>query len=316
MQISTTTARPSSLAGNSPDRPSAATVAGWAALCLTLIVWAGFSLSIRAIGASVLTPGDVALIRFLVPAVAMLPFLRSRWPALRALPLKHWAMIAGGAGLPFFLIAAAGGRLTSAAHVSALIAGTVPLSFALLGWLIWREPVDVARKRSLAVIVAGVALLVAGLGTLHWGVLGGAAVLLSASMLWGLYTHGLRKSGLDPLACVMVVTYPSLFLLAPLMGAGVLESHLGQIGGPLGWRDTLPFILAQGVGVGLLSTLGYSLSIRLLGPLRCATAGAMAPVLATLMAIPLLGEQPSFTAFCGVLAVTAGVLLASRPPKR
>ena len=312
MQISTTAAGPSNLATASPARPGASTVAGWAALCLTLIVWAGFSLSIRAIGASVLTPGDVALIRFLVPAVAMLPFLRSRWPALRALPMKHWAMIGGGAGLPFFLIAAAGGRLTSAAHVSALIAGTVPLSFALLGWLIWREPVDAARKRCLAVIVAGVVLLVAGLGTFHWGVLGGAAVLLSASLLWGLYTHGLRKSGLDPLACVMVVTYPSLFLLAPLMGAGVLESHLGQVG----WRDTLPFILAQGVGVGLLSTLGYSLSIRLLGPVRCATAGAMAPVLATLMAVPLLGEQPSLTAFCGVLAVTAGVLLASRPPRR
>lgn len=284
-------------------------IAGWTALVLTLLIWAGFSLSIRAISSSVLTPGDVALIRFAVPALAMLPFLPSRLPALKRLSPKHLFMIMCGAGLPFFLVAAAGGHLTSAAHVSALVAGTTPLSFAFVGWLLWREPVGRARKLSLGVIVAGVALLVAGMGGLQWSLIGGAALLLVASLFWGLYTHGLRKSGVDPLGCVMVVTYPSLIVLVPLLLTGVLDSHLSQIAP----KEALLFVLVQGVGVGVVSTLAYTLAIRLLGPLLCSTVGALAPVLATLLAIPLLGEQPTFLALCGVLIVTAGVLLSSRP---
>jgi len=284
---------------------------GWGALTLTLIVWAGFALSMRAIGASALTRGDVALVRFLVPALAMLPFLPSRLAALRRLSLEHWLMVAGGAGLPFFALTAAGGRLTSAAHVSALVAGTAPLSFALLGWLLWREPVARARKVGLAVILAGVALLVAGLGGWQWGLVGGAGVLLVASVCWSLYTHGLRKSGLDPLGCVMAVSYPSLLVLLPLMLAGLVESHLGQATS----RELLPFVLVQGLGVGLLSTLVYALSIRLLGPLRCATVGALAPVLVTVLAVPVLGERPTLLACCGVLVVTAGVLLSNRPSR-
>jgi drug/metabolite transporter (DMT)-like permease len=280
---------------------------GWVALLLTLLVWAGFSLSIRFIGQSVLTPGDVALIRFLVPGLVLLPFLPSRLAALRRLSLAHWLMMGIGAGLPFFLLAAAGGRLTSAAHVSALVAGTTPVSFALLGWALWRQPLGRTRAYGLAGIVAGVALLLAGLGGLHSSLLGGAVLLLGASLLWGLYTHGLRNAGLDPLACVMVVTYPSLCVLLPLLVTGVLDSHVLQAAP----NQLLLFLLVQGLGVGLLSTLGYALAIRLLGPMRCATVGALAPVLVTLLAIPLLGEQPGWLACCGVLAVTAGVLFSS-----
>lgn len=287
---------------------SRARLIGWAALLLTLLTWAGFSLSIRAIGASALTPGDVALLRFSVPALLMLPFLPSRLPALRRLAPRHGLMIGCGAGLPFFLVAAAGGRWTSAAHVSALVAGTTPLSFALLGWLLWREPVSAARRLGLAVIALGVVLLVAGVGGLHWSALGGAGLLLLASLLWGLYTHGLRKSGLDPLACVMLVSYPSLAALLVLLLSGLLDSHLAAIAP----REALPFLLVQGLGAGLVSTLGYSLAIRLLGPAVCATVGALAPVLAALLAIPLLGEWPSALALGGVVVVTAGVIFCGR----
>lgn len=286
--------------------------AGWLTMGLTLVIWASFSLSIRAIGASTLTPSDVALIRFLVPALLLAPFVASRLRTLKRLPLKCWAMISLGAGLPFFLIASMGGRFTSAAHVSALIAGTTPISFALVGWLLWREPVPAARLKRLALIVAGVALMVLGFGTQSSQVLVGMGVLLLASLLWGTYTHGLRLAGIDPLAGVMVVTYPSLLLLAGLSGAGLLESRLAAA--PM--RDILVFAAVQGIGVGVFSTLLYGLAIRMLGPQKCAMVGALAPVLATLMAVPLLGETPSLLTACGVVVVSLGVVLAVRAQGR
>lgn len=288
------------------------TLIGWAALAVTVLIWAGFSLTIRAISASALTAADVALIRFLVPAVLLLPVLPSRWAALRAAPRSAAALIALGAGLPFFLLSAAGGTLTSAAHVSALIAGTTPLAVALVGAVLFGHQVAAHRWPGLAVIAGGVALLAAGLPLSGGALFGGTLLLLTASLLWGGYTLGLQRARLDPLAVAALITYPALLCLAPLMAAGVLPSHLSQVS----FASTLPFIVVQGLGVGVVSSLTYPLAIRRLGALRCAAVGALAPVLATGLAVPLLGEQPSARAALGVVIVTLGVVLFNFLPSR
>lgn len=282
-----------------------ATARGWVALIAALGIWAGFALSIRAIGQSPLSVGEVALIRFIVPALLLLPWLPGRMAMLRRVPVRHVAMIAAGAGLPFFLVAAAGGRATSAAHVSALVAGTTPLAVALLGHLLYRETVTTGQKRALAVIAGGVVLLVCGLGAQGLSFASGVALLLGASLMWGGYTLSLRRVALDPLGCTMLVTYPSLVMLAPLVLGGLLPVHPGGID----VSAALPFILVQGIGSGVLSTLTYAIAIRHLGAQRCASVGALAPVLATLLAVPLLGEVPGALAMAGVAAVTMGVLL-------
>jgi drug/metabolite transporter (DMT)-like permease len=41
--------------------------------------------------------------------------------------------------------------------------------------------------------------------------------------------------------------------------------------------------------------------------------GALAPVLATMLAIPLLGESPTALTALGVMVVSLGVVLAVRP---
>ncbi|GGR93682.1 DMT family transporter [Deinococcus sedimenti] len=297
----------------SRTRPTGALL-GWAALAVTVLIWAAFALTIRAIGHSPLTPGDVALIRFLIPAALLLPLLPSRLPALRRVPVHAALMIMAGAGLPFFLIAAAGGASTSAAHVSALVAGTTPLSVVLLGFLLFRDRVRAAQWPGLGLILLGILLLVLGLGATGISPATGTALLLAASLLWGGYTLGLRRAALDPLAAAMLVTYPSLLVLAPLLLSGTLPSHLTQVPGP----SLLPFIAVQGLGVGVVASLTYPYALKHLGALRCATVGALAPVLATLLALPLLGEQPTLTSAIGVAIITAGVLafnlMPTRPP--
>ncbi|HCT35249.1 MAG TPA: EamA/RhaT family transporter, partial [Sulfitobacter sp.] len=103
---------------------------GYLAIAVTVLVWAGFALSTRAASGAQLTFGDVALIRSGIPALFFLPFLPKRIAVLRQLPARRWLMIAAGAGLPFFWLAAMGGAQTSATHVGALIAGTTPVSVA------------------------------------------------------------------------------------------------------------------------------------------------------------------------------------------
>jgi drug/metabolite transporter (DMT)-like permease len=281
---------------------------GWLALIVTITIWSVFSLTIRAISRSELAPADVALMRFAIPSLVLLPLLPSRLKRLRSVPVTKAAMISAGAGLPFFLIAAQGGKLTSAAHVSALIAGTLPLSLVIVSSLFLGKATWRGQVTSLVVILAGVIFMVAGFGRTGIAMGQGVALLLVASLLWGMYTFGLRRANLDPVSSVMLVSYPSFVLILPLVATGLLESHLSHVS----FSQVLPFLLVQGCGVGVISTFSYVISIRLLGEHRCITIGALQPVITTLLAIPLLSESPTVPTMIGVLAVTVGVLLSHR----
>lgn len=219
-------------------------------------------------------------------------------------------MITAGAGLPFFLIAA-GGASTSAAHVSALVAGTTPLSVVLVGALLFRDRVTATQWPGLSLILLGIVLLVIGLGTVGTSPDRDRAAAERQPAVGG-YTLGMRRAGLDPLSVAMLVTYPSLIILAPLLLTGTLPSHLTQVPA----QDLLPFIAVQGIGVGVVASLTYPYALKHLGTLRCATVGALAPVLATLLALPLLGERPSVASAIGVAIVTTGVLVFNLMPTR
>ena len=286
-----------------PLRP----LVGYLAIAVTVLVWAGFALSTRAASGAQLTIGDVALIRSGIPALFFLPFLPKRIAVLRQLPARRWLMIAAGAGLPFFWLAAMGGAQTSATHVGALIAGTTPVSVAVLTWVIYRQRPAVMLP--LGIILVGVAALIGASGNLAAGSLTGVALLLSASLLWGCYTLGLRGSGLDPIGCALVLALPSTLVLLPLLATGVLPSNLTQVR----LAEAMPFILAQGVGVGLVSSLTYAIAIARLGVAKCAAIGSLAPAIAAVLAVPLLHEALTPGTILAVLIICAGVMLANRP---
>lgn len=67
--MSRPTGAPSALAST----PSLAV--GLAAMAATVVLWAGFALSIRGIGASDLTALDTAFLRFLTPLIVLAPWI-------------------------------------------------------------------------------------------------------------------------------------------------------------------------------------------------------------------------------------------------
>lgn len=287
-----------------------ARMAGYIAITITVAIWAGFALSIRSIAASSLPATDVALIRYTIPALLLLPFLPSRWASLRRAAPSALPMIAVGAGLPFFMLASWGGAITSATHVGALIAGTAPLSIALLGWLIDRRPVSAARWKTLALIVAGAFGLVMRSSTAAsaGSAVLGAGFLLLASLLWGIYTLGLRKAGIDAIGCAIMLNLPSGAALTLLVASGAVESRLGHAT----WHEVMPFVLVQGLGTGLVSGMAYATAIARLGAEKSALIGSLAPALAYILAVLLLNEPLTMTVSGAVLLITAGVIVASR----
>jgi drug/metabolite transporter (DMT)-like permease len=141
----------------------------------------------------------------------------------------------------------------------------------------------------------------------------GYALFLFGSLLWAGFTLALRRSGLEALEGAAVVTYGSipLLILDLLLSREPLQIH------------HLPFdvmamqLILEGIGVGLVATISYAYAVARLGADRAAIAGSLTPVVATLLAVPLLGEVPPASSMLGMAMIISGVTLANRrpPPK-
>ncbi|MBT2398206.1 DMT family transporter [Streptomyces sp. ISL-100] len=281
------------------------------ALLLTVAIWAGFALSARALSTSTLEPADAALLRFGVPLIVLAPALWRRRRRFAAVGRWTALKIVGGAGVPFFLAAMYGGSLTSTAFVGAIVPGMVPLFVSVLMMATGRGvPKRMKRTQAagLCLIAMGVVALVSPyVVAVDADVLFGSGMLLLASGLWALYTVGLREVDLDPIGSIGLLCAPSFVVVALLALTGVLPTNLAAAT----WPDLTFFVLMQGVGVGLCAGLLYAFAIRRLGAERSAVVGSLSPVVATLLAIPLLDEPLTVAVLVGVPLITLGVVLAN-----
>ena len=173
---------------------------GYMVIAFVLFIWSGFALSLRTIGASSLTPADVALIRFLVPCVVLMPWVKIHVRSIRSLKISDAALILLG-GVPFFFLASFGAKLAPAAYVGTVLAGTPPFFVAIISFFLFRQSLSPYRLISLMLIIIGIVMMVMGNAlVISHEIIHGVMVLLGASFLWAIYTISLKRAGLHPIA--------------------------------------------------------------------------------------------------------------------
>ncbi|WP_144185467.1 EamA family transporter [Elioraea rosea] len=271
---------------------------GIAAALAAALIWGGTLAAVRAgvAGASPLPPVDLALLRFVPPALlAPLLLRRAMLPPL----LPGLALVIGG-GAPFVLLVALGMAASPAAEAGVLLPGSFPLWVALLGRACVGAPVGAARFGGLALVAAAlgsIALPSAG---------GGAPILLGASALAAGYTLALRQARLAPLAAVAFVSSISVALLLPaLLAPGM--SHLAEASaGTIATQ-----LLLQGVLAGIAGPVLFATAIARLGAARAAAFGGLTPGAAALFGLVLLGEVPDAPVVIALALAGLGVAIAS-----
>jgi drug/metabolite transporter (DMT)-like permease len=229
---------------------------------------------------------------------------RADWPGVVALGLAFF-------GLFFVLYNIALGYTTAARASLAL--STLPLQTMVVGALFRIEPLSARKSAGVAVAMAGVfAALASGLAEAPPGAWRGELIMTGAVLCMAVYNVWSRP---------FIRRSSPLGFLAVGMGAGAAALLLAGV--PAGSVATLSsFGLKEwlagvylGVAGGALAFILWVLALERATPTRVATTMTVNPVAAALLATVLVGEPITLELVAGVIAVFAGIWIATTAPE-
>ncbi len=280
---------------------------GIASALTAVVIGAGWHVATRLGVTTSLHPVDLALLRYGVPALIMLPVLLKTGLLPTGVPKGWLALVVIGAGLPFGLLAMAGSQFAPVAHMGVIIPGGMALGVAFLTWRLMGERFSTLRLTGMALLTLAIVLLGLGaFGNVSGRTLIGDAMFLAGAALWAGYTIAFRKCGLNPMQGTALISAWSLIMVAPLWlmtpGAKLLQAPLWDIGIQFLWQSIL---------AGVVAVWAYGNAVRSIGPANSAAIGALLPVVSSFGGLIVLGEPiPLLTGIAIVLAVI-GVLLST-----
>ena len=288
------------------DPARAARLLSYAALLTTVSIWGAWIVLTRRAVTHSLSLAAIGVLRMTAPTILLAPAI---WRAGifargRIVPLIFCII---GAGTPFVLLTATGMQYASSADFAALVPGTMPLFVALISALFFKERMGWLRAAGFACCSAGVfAIAGRSLAAADAHTSFGHLLLLWASLNYAGYTLGFRASGLTPIEATGIVAFWSLLMILPFGALPVIEAvRAGHL------REVLFQAALQGVFSGIIALVAFNTGIDRLGASKGAAFVALVPAVATLLAIPILGEWPDVAAIVGVATTSLGVLLAS-----
>lgn len=284
---------------------------GYLAAIGTVLIWSGFIVISRLGGTSILTPYDILALRLTTASLILLALFGP-------LPRPHWQdgrlwLLAALGGVGYGVLAYAGFKWAPAAHGAILLPGLQPFLIALLAWLLAGERPGPERVLGYGLIATGVVLTAIPLlsDTVHAGQWGGDALLLGASLAWALFSVLTKRWAFSPWLLTRFVALASAVLYLPvyllLLPKAITVAPLSAL---------LLQALYQGIGPTIIAMMLFLKAVEALGPARVGALIALVPVLVGLVSAPLLHEPLTLWLGAGLLTVSCGAFLASRPLNR
>ena len=192
---------------------------------------------------------------------------------------------------------------------AAILAFTMPVWAAVIGVLVYREPIDARTGLGILCAVCGVGLLVAG----DWGALArhplGVVLMLGAAWSWAWGTHAFKRVRLpiDTLVLtfwMMVVACPAIIGLSALFEGSAWRVPVGV--------EWLP-ILYNAVLVLAVGNLIWFTVARTLPATMAGLSSMLIPVVGVFSGMAMLGEVPPWRDFVALALIGAAVAMALLP---
>lgn len=245
--------------------------------------------------------------------VVLLAWARSRGLPLavpRGAPRARLAL-AGLLNVAAFGVFTAFAQLAGATSRVTMVTYTMPIWSVLFARVVLGERLDALRVASLALAVAGLAVLLGP--TAAAGSTAGMGWALLAALCWAAGTVWLKAAPIDADPVAVAAWQLAAGFGAVAIGAALVE------GAPRGWPADLATWAAIAYHVLLGMALPYLLwfgIVRRLPASSAALGTLLVPVVAVLGAVILLGERPGAADLVGfglIFAAAAAVLLQAPP---
>ncbi|AMJ60452.1 DMT family transporter [Bosea sp. PAMC 26642] len=279
----------------------------------TSLIWGVQSVVSRQSVADGMTAADVTILRFAVASLLLLPIALRR---MRPFPVGRlgWPralILTGLVGAPYGLLLVAGSAFAPALHTSTIAPGLIPVFTAILAYAMTGERAGPMR-------LAGLALVLAGIGAFSWQALGhapeypdawiGDLFFVTNALLWSLFGLLARRWDANAIDVTIVTCLLSLAVL-PVF-ALTMPIRLGEAA----WQAVALQAVYQGALVGVAALFLYTQSVILLGAARATLFLPLNPAITALAGVVLLGEYPSGAEIAGMVLVIVGMTVALRSP--
>ncbi|MBB2999956.1 MAG: DMT family transporter [Paraburkholderia tropica] len=257
-----------------------------------------------------------ALLRFVIALAVLWPLLRlSR---MRRVKRDEWINLFLQAlfGTFGFTLLMLGGVHRTSAVAAGVITSTIPAVVALFAWLFLRERPDARAFASIALAIAGIAvvnLAHTDAGSHNPGSLAGNLMVLGAVCCESLYVI-LSRRLTQTLAPLEICAYTHLFgflLMLPVGLAGAFSFDYASVPASV-WG----LVVWYGLSASVFSFVLWMMGIRHVPGSIAGVFTAVLPVAAAVYGMVFLGERPTPAHGVALACVVAGIALASVKTKR
>jgi drug/metabolite transporter (DMT)-like permease len=254
----------------------------------------------------------LAILRWGIGFLCLLPValvLRTKWP-----PRADWPAVAA-LGLCFFglffVLYNIAVSYTTAARAS-LALSTLPLQTMLVGALLGIEPLTKRKSIGVGIAILGVAAaLLTGLTAAPEGAWRGELIMVGAVLCMSFYNVWSRPF-IRRSSALGFLTVGMGAGAAGLIAIGVLTGRIGVLSG-FGAPQWIAG-LYLGIGGGALAFILWVMALERASPTRVANTMTVNPIAAGLLATQLVGEPITANLVVGLVAVFAGVWIATTEP--
>lgn len=280
---------------------------GFIAAGVVVLCWSGFNIVSRLGSKGVLTPFDLAAMRFGVSGALALPFFLyhkrpGEWP--------HYLVISLFGGLGYALLVYAGFSFAPTAHAGVFVNGGIPFWTVVLVSVL--AGFRISRQTLLALLLSGSGLLMIGFDSLvgprtanEWI---GDALFLLAALSWAIFGLLMRRWNIKPLWAILGIASFASVLYLPVyllwLPKAILSSTAAEI--------TLQCVY-QGIVAAMLAAGMYSYANQKIGACQASMMLALVPATSAIGAFFILGEALGPLIVLGILVVSAGAILGALP---
>jgi DME family drug/metabolite transporter len=247
----------------------------------------------------------------------LLLFAAASRPAIAVLRDRHarrWVLLGAIGVFTYPLAFYAGMELAGVAVGNVVALGSGPVFAALLEWLVERRRLDLRWVVSTALAVLGIVLLASGrevdAGAGRGDIVAGVLLALLAGLAYALYTYASGRA-------VRPGIHPSRGVMGAMFGTGavLLLPVLAVTGAPLlqSWQ-TVGIAAYLAIGPMFVAYLLFGIGLRGIPSSTVTTITLLEPVVATVLAVTVVGERLAVIGWLGLALVLVGltVLVSAR----